>query len=310
MALRWRIAGVAGGLLLAATAQGVDTFKLCSQNTLHLGYSSSNQTKINSLQAEFATCDVTLLQETMRRALDPPPTSVTPAVLPNGALRAVRPANVTIPPPPPPPIVPPTVYTWNIPFSDIIGKTSYKESYATIVLSKFPIFSDPTSGQVIFFPSATVAANFSRPPGAILIQTGSTADKWTWLVNYHAIFGKSQRDREDEIKKMNDVATELANMTIGTTGLKSTRIIIVGDWNLDATNAAYNNLKTGTYLFQVQPNVDTSLTTTGTPSEPYDHFAWSNSVTVTNPAVITPGNMVTWRNTVSDHMGISCTVDY
>jgi|GEM_PF-1560439 len=291
---RWLIAALA--LVLAASLHGA-TFTLCSQNTLHLGYSSSHLNKVTQLKNEFTSCDVTLLQEVMRRALDPPPPPapppITPPVLPNGALRSVTPD-------------PGVGFTWNVPFTDIIGKTSYKESYAFIVKSDLTIYRDPVGGGfAIYFPLPGTANKFARKPAAIILETGAD---WTWLVDLHAIFGKRQADREAEVRDMATVADELAKVDFA--GKKYDRIIIGGDWNLDANNSAYNGLKNGTYGFTVQPNVDSSLTTTGAPSEPYDHFAWSKTVTVTGAALITPVSMPNWRKDVSDHMGIKCTVTY
>jgi endonuclease/exonuclease/phosphatase family metal-dependent hydrolase len=280
---RWLMAALA--LVLAASLHGA-TFTLCSQNTLHLGYSSSNDYKVTQLRNEFATCDLTVLQEVMRRALDPPPPPAphVPANLPNGALRSVTPA-------------PGLGYTWNVPYTEIIGKTSYKESYSFIVNSNLVIYNQ------IFFPSPGTANRFARKPAAIILQTGAD---WTWIVDLHAIWGKSQSQREAEVRDMAKVVDELSKVDFG--GTKYNRIIVGGDWNLDANNSAYGPLKT--LGFTINPNNKTSLTTKGDPSSPYDHFAWSNTVTVTNPQVIVPANTQNWRKFVSDHMGIRCSVDY
>lgn len=293
---RWALAGLA---IVFAARLDAQTFKLCSQNTLHLGYSSSDQVKIDALKRFFTTCDVTLLQEVMRRALDPPPLPAPPPnppvpPLPNGALRAVTPD-------------PGTGFTWNVPFSDILGKTSYKESYSFIVKNTFTIYRNNTFQ--IYFPTTPGLANkFARPPAAILLQTGNAGnDNWIWLVDYHAIFGKKQSDREAEVRAMAEYAAELKAKDIDTKTYS--KIIIGGDWNLDADNGAYAPLKTG---FTIGPNEKSSLTTTGEPSEKYDHFAWSNvaNLTVSGARVVpmTAQEMKDWRRLVSDHMGIECTV--
>lgn len=290
---RWGLAAI---VLLAAAQLRAATFELCSQNTLHLGYSSSNTTKIKALKDLFTTCDVTLLQEVMRRALDPPPLPAPPPTppvppLPNGALRAVTPD-------------PGSGFTWNVPYTDLLGATTYKESYSFIVKSTFTVFRDNTF--VYYFP--TNPTKWARPPAAILLQTGSAgSNNWIWLVDYHAIFGKRQSDRETEVGLMAAYAQALQATNID--GNTYNKVIIGGDWNLDANNAAYNGLKTAG--FTVEPNVKTSLTTTGAPSEPYDHFAWANIV-VTGAKVVpmTTTEMQNWRKFVSDHMGIRCTVTY
>jgi hypothetical protein len=275
---RWQTAALA--LMVAAPLHGA-TFTLCSQNTLHLGYKSSTKTKVDTLKAEFNQCDITLLQEVMRDALTP-----------TGALRKVTPD-------------PGIGFTWNVPYTEVIGKTTYKESYSFIVKSTFNIATTGKGGFLIHFPLASLAQKFSRPPASILVQTGTT---WTWLTNFHAIFGDYQYERENEVKAMALVADELGKKNVG--GQTYSRIIIGGDWNLNAKNSAYDDLvkKRG---FTVEPNTQTSLTTTGSPSQPYDHFAWSGGMVVKNTTVITPTTSQTWwRANVSDHMGIKCTVTY
>jgi len=258
------------GLAAASAAQ---TYTVQSQNTLHLGYSSTNATKISALKAQFNGFDIILLQEVMRGAY----------VVDNGTTDIAQ-------------VIPAGNYTFRE--TGLLGKSSYKETYVFIFNNATIKFVD----NLIDAP----AADFSRPPHAILIQTGTT---WTWIVNFHAIWGQPQQ-RATEAGNMNTFANLLANTPVS--GQRYTNCVIGGDWNLPANDPGFNAL-TGNG-FTIEPAGLTSLTPAGDDSSSYDHFAYkvpAGNVTVTHAAVIVPATgKATWRSTVSDHMGVSCTISF
>jgi hypothetical protein len=289
-------AAMMAALALVSLAGGARaaTFNFCSQNQLHLGYSSSNQNKVDTLRGEYTNqfastaCDVIVLQETMRRAMETGP-------LPQGSLLAV---------------VPLPKVNFIYPSTGLLGKTSYKESYAFIVdTTKVTVAVDGSNVPLIYSPSATVANKFARPPAAIMLKTGNgAAGEWTWIVDIHSIWGKSVAERQREAAAMNEFALQLTTTVVD--GNTSSRIVIGGDWNLAADNTGFSTMKSGTLAFRVEPNVKTSLTTKGLPSEAYDHFAWSTGVTVSGLRRLDPPNMVTWQKSISDHMAVACQVTH
>jgi hypothetical protein len=258
------------GLATASAAQ--TNYTVQSQNTLHLGYSSTNATKIGALKAQFTGFDIILLQEVMRGAY----------VVDNGTTDIAQ-------------VIPAGNYTFRQ--TDLLGKSSYKETYV-FIFNNATITAD---NQMFSAP----AADFSRPPHAILIRTGTT---WTWIVDFHAIWGQPQQ-RVTEAGNMNTFANALANTPVS--GQRYTNCVIGGDWNLPADDAGFNAL-TGNG-FTIEPTGLTSLNPAGNDSSSYDHFAYkvpAGTVTVTNAAVIAPASKATWRSTVSDHMGVSCTISF
>lgn len=185
--------------------------------------------------------------------------------------------------------------------SGLKGHSSYKEAYVFIIRTGTIAANNVEYGYT--------NAGFSRPPSGVLLQTGGN---WTWVVNYHAIFGKRIATRRTEVGLMGNVYTFYQGKTVN--GNTYNRVIIGGDWNLPAGDAAFNNLKAaaGGGNSRVLPNVQTSLKRNGGLSQPYDHFVWnSNLITVSNVQVINPGiSLGNFRKKVSDHLGISCVVTY
>jgi hypothetical protein len=181
------------------------------------------------------------------------------------------------------------------------GSGSYKEAYVFIIDKNITAANNDDYGYT--------GAGFARPPSGVLLQTGSN---WTWVVNYHAVFGKRKSIRQAEVGRMGTVYGFYQGMVINSNTYN--RVIIGGDWNLPAGDAAFNNLKTaaGGTNSRVLPNSKTSLKRNGGLSQAYDHFVWnSNIITVSSVQVIDPGiSKSNFRKKVSDHLGISCVVDY
>lgn len=273
-------------LVLGAQAAHGATFRLASQNCLHLGWGQPGyqNTKNGVLRTEFNNYDVVLLQEVMSTA----------------NLGAITPGNFTVVPN-------------NNPLAPnmLRGSTAYKEAYVVLVRNGIANF-----GAVSFIsPTNANAPQFSRPPLSVLLRTGNS---YTWVVDFHAVFGKSRTPRNQEATAMmNVVYAGLQNTNVPGTGAPTNRIIMGGDWNLPSTAVGFNAFRAQLANPQILPNDKTSLKTNGGPSQRYDHFVWDqNVVNLQNCQVITPQSVnvgytnLWWRQNVSDHLGITCTVNY
>lgn len=277
-------AGLFMGALAAPRAEAQPTFSLLSANCLHLGWSNwpYQRNKYQVLQGVFNGFDVSILQEVMRQA------NMTCA-LPGATVNL----NGTC--------TAPALGNFFALVTPVQGRTTYREAYAAIVRNNFVV----TGGAIQIYGGPLA---FSRPPGAILLQSGLN---WTWIANYHAPFGKNLGSQRAETAQMATVANSVANyfQTLNVGGQTYTRLVFGGDWNLNANDQGFNNLRAAN--FTMGPNVQTSLTPGGGLSQPYDHFAWSNNVVVQNARVTTiPITTGQWRTQVSDHLPIQCQVQY
>lgn len=271
------VAAAAAAACVAAVQTGTDaaTLSIASQNTLHLSASARGQTKRDYFKAQNATFDVSLLQEVMKTA---------------------NLADVT----------PSTPAPGDFVFQDSIlkGASSYKERYAVIYKSVL----SAEQGNAMY-GTLTNAKRFSRSPAGSLLKTPS--GHLIWFVDFHAIFGKSVGVRRAEAQEMKTAYTEFmdADMWGDPTG-----VVIAGDWNLSADDRAFDQLKSISTTFQVMPNMDTSLTRTGNPSEPYDHFATDGTkikLSACQLVALANGRNAAWfRTNVSDHRGVSCTITF
>jgi hypothetical protein len=267
--------------VLAATGDAhAQTFTFASQNALHLGWGSNKTLKYQYFKAMFGQYDVILIQELM-----PKYTLV------------VVPADGDV--------VNPGTYTWEK--SDAAGTGGYNEQYGFLVKN---VTTTPVDKKVVYG-----GGGFSRPPAGILLQTGANAT-WTWLVNFHAVFGRSVTLRQAEAKAMATVYQLLALQT-DSQGKTHNRILICGDWNLPTSDTdSYAPLMK--LVDNIQPTGPSSLTPQGAPSSEYDHCAWNStafsgntvSVSLCAPQDTTPycgtggPPYAAFRSNVSDHLGI------
>ena len=159
-------------------------------------------------------------------------------------------------------------------------------------------------------------SNFSRPPVWLSVTpTGAGGPGPLFLVDFHAVWGRSAAARQAEAKAMPAVVKLIKG---------SNAIVVGGDWNLDVPtlqpllSAAANSLA---------PTALTSLNPAGQQSSSYDHF-WFNKgggynfgaplLWPCNPATAgsaasaaaCSARLVTWRQNVSDHLGIYVTADW
>ena len=179
------------------------------------------------------------------------------------------------------------------------GPGTYKEAYGFLLRKSLTTASTMTS----------TVPGFSRPPVGILLQAGGN---WTWVIDYHAVYGHSIAMRRAEVSRIQLVYQGFQTTVVN--GQIFPRAVIGGDWNLAANDQTFQNFILGGWPINVQPTNRTSLKRNGGPSQPYDHFLWDpTAVVVTNwtliPVPDPPGSDLAWREQVSDHLGIACFVD-
>jgi hypothetical protein len=137
------------------------------------------------------------------------------------------------------------------------------------------------------------------------------AGEYVWFIDFHAIWGKSASLRKAEATAMADVYKYFAALKVN--GITSDKIVMGGDWNLGANDSGFDALKRlNTNSVEVTPNMKTSLTKAGQPSEAYDHFVAEkktlSSCELTPIPLSKPGKW--WRDNVSDHRGVRCKYTY
>jgi hypothetical protein len=267
-------------LILSSSAGAVD-FTVGSLNALHLGWGTATNTsnKCAQIKALMATVDILLLQEVMQLSV------------PCASLGANISTDCSI---------------------SMLGASSYKEAYCVVFDTNVMTFT----GCYAEAP----AASFSRPPYAVLmkVKVGSNF-KYAWFADIHSVFGKTVKPRQDEATAAGSFFQGLVNRTCSPIKVPAggMPVIIGGDWNLGVTN------KAGTYNAgflwadpSTNPTTDpsacpttspTSLTPTGVPSSPYDHFVITQTTLTGDATCYWTTKTLTklkWRQDVSDHMAI------
>jgi endonuclease/exonuclease/phosphatase family metal-dependent hydrolase len=286
--MRARTIGLApalAALLLPAAAQA-QSFTILTQNVLRFGHGSRLLNQCNAITAASASVDIIVLQEVMASGY--------PCLTANNK----KGVNVAIP------------ANFAYVTSAAKGRSSYVEYYGILYRT-----NQRNNQQISLLgqnDTLSTTATFMRPPYAARFQVtdnSTTTPKScnVWVVDIHSIFGKTLAGRQGEAAAMRNVYLTLMALGNGS-------VIVAGDWNLPANDAtgfgwvATNNAA-------IQPNVLTSLTATGAPSSPYDHAV--NTSNSTTPPSITLSSIATyyggmtmaqWRNTVSDHMGVTANV--
>jgi hypothetical protein len=246
-------------------------FTLASLNCLRLASPQTQVGKYQGLKNFFETANpnapygVIVLQEVMR----------------NADLGALAPD-------------PPGTYVYNF-TEPPLGPGTYKERYAFLVLDNGSLNANLNN------LVTTTVQGFSRPPTGIAIRE-TNGNRCTWVVNYHAVFGRRVQQRLAEAALMPLVFQQFAQAVPN-----CQRIVIAGDWNLPAASISQQ-----AHINNIQPNIRTSLKRNGDLSEPYDHFVAANGVNLNNVQVSGVQNAQErreWRDNISDHLPITCEVD-
>ena len=247
-----------------------------SQNTLHYGWGSTNpnrscdadcQTKVTSLVSNIKQGDVTVMQEIM-----PPAQS---SLLTTGGCTTCLYAE-----------------------SASYGNGFYKERYLFVITD--PKKVTPVGG-VIECSATGANCSFSRPPAAVAVQEASSSKNLV-VVDFHAIWGRSQSQRIAEASRI----PGLVNALSGTSKLP---VVVGGDWNLTVDEAAS---AMGCTTTCAAPDGLTTLNPSGNPSSSYDHFYAENITGISKTPAVIPANVgnSTWRSMVSDHLGVIAGFSY
>lgn len=265
-----RIAALLALALLTLGGTARAQFSLASLNCLHLGWGSQqNQTAKDIALRNFFT----------------PPNQSPPydVIVLQEVMSSANRVNVGN-------VVAPGIYQVEV--TDPLGPGSYKERYAFLV---------NRNNVGLGRGAQSMTPGFSRPPTGIAIMEGG---RCTWVINYHAIFGRSKAQRLAEARLIPLVINEFLGKDV-----RCDRVVIAGDWNLSALEVATS---TGLNITRISPILPTSLKRTGELSQPYDHFLAGGRANLSNVQVSGPRNQQLrqqWRQQVSDHLPITCTVN-
>jgi hypothetical protein len=200
--------------------------------------------------------------------------------------------------------------------TDFQGASTYREAYsflvriATLTNTCCSVTKATASNASV---SVYNGGGFSRPPAAILVNNNGGE---TWVIDYHAIFGKIG-DRRTEVAKMSAVVPYFQGLDVGSgTGHEVARYIVGGDWNFPVDDSVFTTIRSKlTNTVQVLPNGLTSLKRDGGLSSSYDHFLWDTATGVnatTAPSVVEPPggkSRKQFRDSFSDHLGIKISVN-
>ena len=228
--------------------------------------------------------------------------------------------------------------------SPLKGHSSYLEKYGFLL---DPHIAAGEYRAIVEYETINAghAANFSRPPSALLYFCGGPANPATnvWIVNYHAVFGKRKWQRRNEAKAMKRVVIDFMNCgyklssgkcaAIGSANTVSAkRVIVAGDWNLTAAEVLADVNANGwppDYKVNIYQTDKTSMRRgSGLWSSSYDHFLLVRLDTTTRPTANlnnvsrisfadygtafngcnNANGCPAFRHSVSDHIGIIATV--
>ncbi len=181
------------------------------------------------------------------------------------------------------PNVTPGSYVYKV--SALKGPSTYKEAYGFVYASSVSI----TAAGLVDYAEA----GMDREPSGVCFWTGSS---WCWALSYHCPF---------ETAKMNFEIPYMATVYNWYKGYYSNvnDVVIGGDWNRAATHANFDTLEAAGCT-KNEPNVLTSINTSGAWASAYDHFVWNPTNTSGSSAAREAVDPVYWRANVSDHAGV------
>ena len=265
-----------------AWAQAV-TFTILTQNVLRFGHGRRLAAQCAAITAAAPQFDIIVMQEVMA------PGYPCLAANNNKGVNGVYPMGFA--------------YRTSGP----MGQSSYIEYYGILYRTGLggnniaPIGNGQTLGGY---------AQFARPPfGQLFRITGANGQFCdVWIVDFHAVFGDSIVLRRDEAEAMENIYQNLRALNNG-------RVLMVGDWNLDADDDGFDWVRDNANNAEINPNVQTSLTRAGALSSPYDHAVSQRGPALQVQPLNPPngwtydgGNQGTWRTNVSDHLGVQLRV--
>lgn len=156
--------------------------------------------------------------------------------------------------------------TWTAVVSPLIGRSSYKESYAvlyrtdTVAVLSASVWSD--TGDV-----------FEREPHIVKVRHTNTGADYTFI-NWHTVWG-TVAERTVEAQAIDSVFASVQSGS-GT----DQDVILLGDHNQGCTAAAWSELKALSPAVTCKLDVATTLNTSGGFANAYDHF-WLQASYVT-----------------------------
>ncbi|MBX9635407.1 MAG: hypothetical protein K2X44_10555 [Magnetospirillum sp.] len=180
------------------------------------------------------------------------------------------------------------------------GQSTYREYYAVLTRNAAIRVLDHAD-----YPDD--AGDFARPPFGIAVEDSHKSRYW--LVDIHAVFGKGGvTPRRMEVAAMAQVTAFYAGRVLAD-GTMVERVVVVGDWNLPATDKAFVELEQMLPGTLAAPNVKSSLNARGEYASAYDHFVWNRhrmNVDFADDPRDTGGfDLESYRDSLSDHAGVA-----
>ncbi|WP_223639089.1 endonuclease/exonuclease/phosphatase family protein [Corallococcus sp. EGB] len=156
--------------------------------------------------------------------------------------------------------------TWKAVVTPLLGRSSYKESYAVLYRP-----------DTVALLSSTVWPDtedlFEREPQVVKVRHVTTGEDYTFI-NWHTVWGTAA-DRTAEAQAIDEVFAAVQDES-GT----DQDVILVGDHNMACTHASWSQLKGLSPAVSCKLNVATTMNTSGGFANAYDHF-WMQDAYVT-----------------------------
>ncbi|MCP3099751.1 deoxyribonuclease I [Myxococcus sp. K15C18031901] len=156
--------------------------------------------------------------------------------------------------------------TWGYAQTPLLGRSSYKESYAvlfrtdTVSLVSSTVHPDPED-------------RFEREPQVVQVRHVPTGADYTFL-NWHAIWGTAA-ERDAEVRAIDTVFQTVQDANPG-----DQDVILLGDHNMPCTAASWAELAALSPTVSCKLDVPTTLNANGAFVSAYDHF-WMQPTYVT-----------------------------
>ncbi|RKI68573.1 deoxyribonuclease I [Corallococcus sp. AB049A] len=155
---------------------------------------------------------------------------------------------------------------WQAVVTPLIGRSSYKESYAVLYRT-----------DTVSLVSSTVWTDtgdlFEREPQVVKVRHVPTGADYTFL-NWHAVWGTAT-DRALEAQAIDQVFASVQSASAS-----DQDVILVGDHNMVCTHASWSQLKGLSPAVTCKLDVATTMNTSGGYANAYDHF-WMQDTYVT-----------------------------